>query len=161
MHNAQFNKNTVAEAKIFLRENWEEGINCPCCGQLVRKWRHSINSSIARTLIKMLLVETKTGNRWVHIMNQIGITTMYSIATYWDLIEPLEYPKIDSLLDDKKSSGMWFLTEKGKLFVKGFITIPKYVNVFDHKLVGTEGKEVFIQDCLGKKFSYNELMKGF
>lgn len=31
---------TLEEAKQFLRENWEEGADCPCCTQKVKLWKN-------------------------------------------------------------------------------------------------------------------------
>lgn len=141
---------TIAEAKKFLRDNFEKGVDCPACGQLVRRWKHSLNSSIARTLIQMY---NKGG--YVHIMNEIHLTTMYAIAAYWGLIEAKEHNITD---DNKKASGEWKLTPKGEAFVENRITIAKYCYVFDHMVDGFSKEQVDIEQSLGKKFDYKELI---
>lgn len=143
---------TLEEAKQFLRNNWEKGVECPCCTQHVRLWKHSINSAIARTLIAMY---RKNGTDWVHIMKDIHLTTMYGIAEFWELI----VPKTEND-EDKKSSGYWKLTERGRQFVTAQIIIPRYKWVFENKVRRTSTDYVGIGDCLGKKFNYRELMEG-
>ena len=45
------NIETVKEAKTFLRKNFDQGIDCPCCGQFVKKYKRKLNSSMAYALI--------------------------------------------------------------------------------------------------------------
>jgi hypothetical protein len=146
---------TLQEAKKELREGWEKGIECPCCTQLVRLWKHKLNSAIARTLISMYNISKGRNDEWVHIMNEIHITTMYGIAEFWGVIEPKDHQKFE---DDKRASGMWRLTEKGKKFVEGKILIPKYLFIFNNKVRRTSEETTSIKGCLGNKFSYSELM---
>lgn len=144
---------TVREVKEFLSANANGGCLCPCCHQLVRVWKHSINSSLARTLIRMYAIGGVQRD-YVHIMRDIHLSTMYGILRYWGLIEP----KDESALDDKKASGMWKLTETGASFVKRQTTVPKHILVYNDQVYKRSPDTVSIVECLGKKFSYAELM---
>lgn len=145
---------TILEGKEYLRDNWSEGVHCPCCKQYVRLWKHCINSAITRTLIDMQR-RHKKGQEWIHIMHDIGITTMYGIAEFWDLIEP--HPKCE---DGKRASGMWRLTSKGISFVDGFSDIPRYAYVFNNKVYDFSRDRIWVEESLGKKFNYQELLYG-
>lgn len=148
--------NTIEEAKEHLRANWEKGVQCPCCGQLVRRWKHSLNTSLARTLIEMHKIRVKENREFVHIMREIHLTTMYGILAYWKLIEPREHFITD---DHKKASGEWRLTEKGTDFVQMGVLLPKYVYIFNDKIDGFSEEQTNIKGCLGKKFNYEELIR--
>lgn len=148
---------TVAQAKQYLRDNWEEGIDCPCCGQFVKRYQYSLNVSIGLTLIKMYKLH-KQGVEWVHVNTQIKPTSggYFSLGKWWDLIEQ----RSKGPEDDKRVSGYWRLTKRGEQFVLGAIDVPKYVEVFDNKRLGFSSDLVQIKQCIGKKFSYSELMYG-
>ena len=63
---------------------------------------------------------------------------------------------------EKKTSGFWKPTKLGIDFVMNKAKIPKYVHVYNAKVVKTdETEKVSIVDCFGNKFNYEELMKKF
>jgi len=76
------------------------------------------------------------------------------IARHWGLIEAKE--NVD---DAKQTSGYWRLTQQGIYFVQGELTIPKYVRLYDNEALSFEGEHLTIQQCLGNKFNYTELME--
>jgi len=106
---------TIKQAKKYLRENWLEGVSCPCCSQFVKLWRHKVNSQIAKCLIQVYRISEREGREWVHILNEIKPSNrMYSLARHWELLKAKEFKKDE----DKKSNGFWKITPKGKEFVK-------------------------------------------
>lgn len=57
--------------------------------------------------------------------------------------------------------GCWSITSAGKEFVNRKRSVPKYVIVYNEKVIGYSGEEhpfVNIEDALGEKFNYGELM---
>ena len=151
---------TLQEAKEYLRENFTKGSNCPCCSQFVKLYKRKLASTPSRMLIKLNYL----GDGWHHVSKLVkGISLTgsndFSKLAYWQLIE--EKQNTD---EDKKTSGFWRITTKGVLFVENKIKIPSHVFIFNGKKmfsVGNRGfsdKTINIVDCLGKKFSYNELM---
>jgi len=148
---------TIQEAKQYLRSNFEKGIDCPCCGQLVKKYPYSLNVSIATTLIEIYKIH-KSGWDWIHVNTQIRPTSggYFSLARHWGLIIQKEVEETD----DKRGSGYWKLTDRGFDFVLSKITVPKYVYMFDGSVLGFSDTKTSISKALGKKFSYEELMHG-
>lgn len=147
---------TIQEAKAYLKENFEKGVNCPCCDQYVRIYRHRLNSQMAKCLIGMYRINYQQSREWVHVLNELKPSNrMYSLMRFWGLIVASEH---DDEFLDKKASGYWKITQKGKSFVQGSLEIPKYVFLFNNKKYGESDETVNIQDSLGKKFSYTELM---
>ena len=142
---------TLKEVKAYLRENVEEGVDCPACTQLVKLYKRKINSGMAVSLIKMY---RSAGLEWQHIPTTIPAKSREEgKLRYWGLVEEEMERR-----EDGGRAGWWRVTEKGRDFALGRITVPKYARVFDAKLFALEGEEVGIREALGDKFDYNELM---
>lgn len=154
---------TVEEAKKYLRAHWEEGVDCPACGQLVKKYRRKLNSGMARCLITMLRAEQDgyAEDGWIsvnRVLAQYRISAMateYSKLAGWGLIESR-----GDRTNAAKSAGMWRVTQDGQYFARRQLEVPKYVYVFDGRFLGTDGEPTDIVAALGSHFNYHELMKG-
>lgn len=150
---------TIAEAKQFLKENWEKGVDCPCCRRLVKLYRYKLNSGSARSLIIMYELEQEHHD-WVHVQHEfadrgLNANSMnYILLHWWGLI----VFKPDNDDPTKRASGYWRITDKGVKFVLGLIQVPSHVFIYNNKKWGASEEYVTIQDALGKKFDYRELM---
>lgn len=148
---------TLELEKARLTENREKGTHCNACGQFVKLYRRQIYATIARALIT---VYKSYGENSFHINDVIDPVANargdFQKIRFWGLVEnvPDETPTL------KKSSGRWKLTPKGIAFILSDTTIPKYVYLYDGQVKGFGGSEVTIRQCLGKEFSYYELMNG-
>lgn len=150
---------TVAEAKQFLRENWDEGVECPCCHQFVKRQKRILYSSMAYVLILIYKEQKKIGmDEWVNVhqlmRNQKINVPDYTKFKFWDFLEA----KIERRDDDSSRNGMWRITRKGVAFIKGQILAPKYFWVYNDKVFGASDQQVNIKEALGKKFDYMEMM---
>lgn len=156
-------ESTLREAKEWLRARLEKGEHCPCCGQLARWYVRKLYSSIAAALI--FFYKNFEHDKFTHKNELIAKAKLpwlsaalgggdFSKAALWGLIE--EKPKDES--DQGRTSGYWRLTKRGKDFICGKIKIQSHVRIYDGKVFGFTGDQVSITDCLGKKFSYAELM---
>ena len=145
------NSSTLEEAKKYLRDNFSEGVPCPCCTQLVKLYGYKINVGMVVVLIKMY----KFGKEWVHPLIDLKTNNGdYAKLRFWGLVEP----KSKEPTEDKKASGYWRITEEGKKFVEGNKLVKEKAFLFNNKCYGFKGKEITIIEALGKKFSYSELM---
>ena len=149
----------IESAKAHLRENFEKGTSCPCCGQFVKLYKRKLHATMARMLIGLYRADA---GEFLHIKQLIALTGMseftcgdFAKLTYWEFIE--QEPKPDEE-KDKRTSGRWKITAVGKKFVEGEISVPSHAKVFDSKFLGLAGDRVSIKHCLGEKFSYEELM---
>lgn len=153
---------TLKEAKAELRANWKKGIKCPCCGQWVKLYKRKLNSGMARVLIHIYHIDkTKTDDfHWIKITEEVlarganPATMEYSKLKYWDLLEERGDAGVDT-----KSAGYWRITKLGRDFVEGKVTLPRYVFIYDNKLLESSFEQTSIREALGDKFSYRELMK--
>ena len=149
---------TVVDAKRYLRDNWEKGTDCPCCGQLVKLYKRKLTSGMARALIS-LYKETKGDiHTYVHI-SRLGRLNGGEFAQLkrWGLIWDQE----SSDPDVQRTSGKWAITAKGVQFVTGLAAVPKYVYTYNMKTIGkSENQLTTISQALGNRFNYADLMAG-
>lgn len=148
---------TLEEAKQFLRENWEQGVNCPCCTQLVKLWKQKFHSGEAAWLIAFIQEYDKLGEEyltWKHVANVRKIHCGdYAKLKFWGLIEPAPNDN-----KEKKASGTWKPTQKARDFVNNQTKIAKYVFTYDTKARRFSPEKISIIEALGDKFNYEELM---
>lgn len=148
---------TLEEGKDFLRENFDKGCTCPCCGQFVKLYKRKLNSGMARNLTRIYL-ESKDG-KYIHVEDVLRKYKDHSghdwaLLRFWGLIEeiPNEMPSASN------SSGMWKITYKGKQFVRNQISIPKRVHLYNNKFFSFSKETTTIVGALGDKFDYQQLI---
>lgn len=148
---------TLQLAKNNMRQgmNTPTGVQCPCCGQLVKLYRRKIHASMVRPLIS-LYHHTCRGEEFVHYRKLDGAVGNpdYTKLAYWALIEPMP----NDIDPAKKDSGSWKLTDLGIVYVRGNIALPKYKWVFNGTVHETSTETASIHDAIGDKFDYAELM---
>jgi len=142
---------SVADAKKELAINFNEGMDCPCCGQLVKQYRRSISNQMAKSLIK--LYHLPIGFHHRRDFDEGFTCGDFAKLKYWNLIHPKENE--DS---EKKDSGVWRTTSAGMAFVRNTLKVSKYALIYNGDLRGYEGKLIDIEQALGLKFNYEELM---
>ena len=152
---------TLEEAKIWLRERFGDGAQCPCCNQLVKRYKRKLNSFMALSLIKFYHYSVARPEvEWLHIKDLVEIAAgggEFPRLRYWGLIEeqPGERP------DGGKHRGFWRITENGKSFVRGTLEVPKYIYLYNQEIVSSQGDDpgkTTVREALGSKFNYSELM---
>ncbi len=149
----------LQDARDYVKNNLDDGIICPCCNKYTRRYKRKFNSTMARSLL--WLVKTylnnkpynfidvpKDGPRWLVRSNQLAT------IRWWDLAQR----PINEDNPDLKHSGLWKPTEKGINFVFRRIRIPEVAVTYDGNLQELSGNLVSIEDTLGTKFSYAEIM---
>lgn len=145
---------TIEEAKQQLRDNWEQGLDCPCCGQFVKLYNRKLHTVMALMLIKLY----KLGEGYHHIRDFIVTptgTNDFSKLRYWGLVAEMPKDESDS---SKRTSGFWAVTTKGTDFVHGKQSVPSHVQLFNSKKYGFTGDQITIREALGNEFNYQELM---
>jgi len=153
---------TLEEAKQLLRDNWEQGIKCPCCGQWVKRYPYKLNSNAAVSLIWIYRLGLDEKDGWVHVQqrftevfNRNATAMSYIVLKHWGFIEP----KPNNLDPDKNASGYWRITTRGINFVLHGTKEPTHAHVYNNRAVGFAEEYADIKQALGVKFSYAELMQ--
>jgi hypothetical protein len=145
---------TVDEAKEWLRAHLDVGAKCPVCNQRAQMYRRTINAGMARSLISMHLLAPDGG--WVRITTQLDARSREEgKLRYWGLVAERPSSRRDGV-----RSGFWRVTDKGRRFVLGLESVPKYAHIYDDRFFRHSGPPITIHDALGKNFSYVELMSG-
>jgi hypothetical protein len=144
---------------IELKRKEKGGTDCPCCKQHVQEYPRPIHSGMARVLIAIYRADVPDGG-WLHIsiIGNHSWTGDYAKLRYWGLLE--SKPNQDPHIKEKKDSGLWRITEKGKKFARGEIKVRKTMIIFRAEVLEEKGELVSIHECLSKKFDYQELMWG-
>lgn len=156
---------TIQEEKQRLRDNFEKGTRCACCNQNVKLYPRSISNTVAMALIIFAREYDKQEELYIEIkkvMGKAGVLNYfrggdYAKLTCWGLIEAETGTTRE---DGNPRTGFYRLTDEGRAFAEGVITLPKYAMTYNGKVYKFKGKQVTITDCLGTKFNYNELMYG-
>lgn len=143
---------TLGAARAELRELVYEGATCPCCTQMAKVYPRIIYSTMARELIRCYRA---AGTDWFHVPTVIGHNGGDLLKTrHWGLMEE----ETDIRRDDGGRAGFWRITLLGESFILRELLVPKRAHVYNNRRLKLDGPDVTIVDCLGKKFSYNELM---
>lgn len=157
--------NTIDEAKSYLRDNFDEGAECPVCRQRVQRYHRQITSSMAFGLLTIYIYFLKhPEKRFVHVPTlahdqQVPLAIFggdFAKLRFWGLIES----KSGDRDDGSWRNGWWGITEKGYQFIQHKILVPKGLAIFNQKPLGLEGDYISIKDALGNKFNYDQLMVG-
>jgi hypothetical protein len=151
--------NTIAEAKHFLRANFEKGVDCPCCGQFVKLYKRKLNSGMAITILRIYNESIDDFGKWIPVKEFLRINKYknshdWTLLKHWGLLEEKEIVK-DS---EDNNSGFWKITPKGRQFVMNEINVPNKVHIYNNKVLGFSDDQTNIIDSLGKNFNYTELM---
>lgn len=149
--------NSIDDAKRHLREKFEKGTSCPCCGQFVKAYKRKLNSGMARTLIAIYRAH---GKEPVHVKNFLkdeGLQNNHdwTLLKFWGFMAP-EASKDTS----KRDSGIWRVTDLGEKFIKGNVPAESHKVFYNGKELPkmTLSDHIDIVQALGEHFDYKELM---
>lgn len=146
---------TVEEAKAWLRTRLEDGDHCPVCTQHAQVYRWSLYSTAVRALIGFYRLGGTVRFSHVNELKAMGLKGQgdASRLKHWGLAEEEKIRRPDG-----GRAGYWRVTDLGESFLQGRATIPKYVYVYDGKVLDTDGDPVTARQCLGNKFDLDILM---
>jgi hypothetical protein len=80
----------------------------------------------------------------------------WSKLRHWGLIES----KPDERADGSTRVGFYRITDLGRQFVEREVKVPKYAYIYAQTFMGLDLPYITIDEALGTKFSYDELMTG-
>ena len=159
---------TLSQAKQWLRERVINGEakECPCCTQLAKVYKRKLNSGMA----VILLVMHQAPRGWIHIQQYLAERTFqpnvkkalanreWAKLSYWGLLREATDDDKDLAFEGSKTTGYWMLTPAGEQFVLGQRAVPKHIHLFDGRMLGHSDESITIQQALGDKFDYQQLM---
>jgi hypothetical protein len=138
---------TIEHAKVWLRANMSEGVDCPACGRMVKMYRRNISGHMARALLAqyraagIAVVDT----RGIWPSSSTGGPNV-SLLRFWRLIEPGVEPRT------------WRVTDLGVDWLAGRATVPSHALLYDNRCFGLEGDPTRFVDVLDEPFDLAALM---
>ena len=151
------NDKLLSEARKEVMDALDDGIICPCCDKYVRQYKRKFNSTMARSLIWLVNTHRELSDGWVDVPylapRWLVQTNQLPTVRWWGLIE--RHPSTDSAT---KHSGLWRPTAAGIAFVNRESRIIASAITYNGNVTGFTGDEIDIEDALGEKFNYAEIM---
>lgn len=139
---------TITDAREHLNMNIEKGLPCPVCDQFCKLYNRKINTGMARWLLEVVI---KFGDSsWFDIKQTSARGGDYGKLRYWGIIEAGS--------ESRSQGGKWRITEQGISFAMGVMRMPRNVYVRNNEAKGFSEDTISIQEALGDKFDYDELM---
>ena len=137
----------------YFRDNVDEGVRCPCCGQFAKVYRRKLN----RTMVKALHTLQKAGGYgfFVHAQSFLSSNAFggdVGKLRHWGLVEELQERR-----DDGGRAGYWKVTQRGLAFLAGIMWVPKYAHLYDGRLLRHSGDNVSIAQ-VAVEFRLDDLM---
>jgi len=148
--------NGLEHARKYVRDQLEEGVECPVCKQMCRLYRRKLNSGLAAGLV-WLVAEWRRHRGWVDMPIRaprfiLRAGGQFSILAHWGLIE--QQINIETR---KRCAGKWRPTTDGALFADGVSLVPRYVLLYNNQVEGWSDEQIGVREALGDKFDYEEL----
>jgi hypothetical protein len=161
---------TLRQAQRVLADNLDHGTVCRCCGQYAKRYRRKLTSGLAYALIYINRGVVDGGpwmrGDWIHVENLFkagphhGLPAPrggdYAKLRFWGLLEKKAVRRDDG----SSRGGLWKVTAKGRNFLNHLSVEPSYAVVYNGICEGLGGKTINIEQALGRKFNYQELMRG-
>ena len=154
---------TVQQAKDWLRGRLSKGDQCPVCARFAKSYRRGLTAGMAVVLIQLhRSCSTRTARAQGGFV-EVAVDVMpqarklaggrdpggdWAKLRWWGLIEPQE-----------GNAGWWRITPEGRGFVSAGSRVKRFALVYDDRRLGLEGEPWTIHDALGKRFSYEDLLR--
>jgi hypothetical protein len=147
------------------REAWRkaiegEGAHCPTCDRWGRIYGRSINRTMANSIM-WLSVAVADEDGWVDIPSKaprwLVRSNQLPTLKWWGLVER----RYNDKNSKNKHSGMWRITDLGRAFVHGQVSIPKKVFTYNDIVQSVSPENIFIKDCFKLYFDYRDLMNSY
>ena len=134
---------SVADLQQYLEENPNKS---EAVSELLERLflvdKKSINRHMASVLLDMYTIDLAQPGKPVHINTELDNRAHDgSLLRYFGLILPVERPEGRTEKGSKGLSGFYVITEKGKQFVRGEITVPRSVVKRFGEPASVEGEE--------------------
>lgn len=172
---------TLEQAQQAFKQKLDNGSACECCGKFGKRYRRKLNGSMAASLVALVRLSNQTlieqaakwsatdsgpPTAWVHAdavgraLKKAGSKASYPHGemgklVHWGLIEA----RPGESDTGGRTSGYWRPTQHGIEFVNRTASVYRTVVLLDNVVEGFEGEEVKIDNVMGDRFDYRELME--
>lgn len=140
---------SLHDVRLIFAHALQGGAECPCCGRYAKVYHRRIYGAMVAFLVKLTAEYVANPGTCVNVRTVAQKTSLmggdYAKLLYWDLVERVD-------------EGNWIPTSKGIDFALDKIRVPKYVVLYNAKVLEFSEETVGVRESLGK-FDYDELMK--
>jgi hypothetical protein len=152
---------SLRSAKARLAQNLDDGMACPCCAQFAKRYRRGMTAEMTRALFALFhAAEGVMHDEWVDVRKMKNVRGGdYAKLRYFGLIEAKHDPE-KARERGTRTSGLWRVTKLGRDFIDARARVPSFVVVYDGNVVEKSSTGIDVRDALGKRFSYEKLMRG-
>lgn len=154
------NFTTIQEGKDYIRKNINGGVICACCEQVIRITKSTPTKKAISSLCN-LVMQFQKNQTPLHITKfYVDIKDRnFPWLVWWELVK-----RVDNIDETKRTSGIYYPTQKGIDFVFNKIKIHKYVNRLMGNIIGYDEPLIGIHDVLLNKkgeyfFNYSKFLK--
>jgi hypothetical protein len=151
---------TLSEARQAVQDNLTTGgMVCPCCGLKARAWRLSLHSGMIKWLIALYRETLRSGDKWIDVQTVNQASGMfggdYAKLRHWGFVEA----KAEQAPDEKRSIGLWRITNDGIGFLQGLAYVPRHIWTYNNAVIDQpeDSEIVFINDI--HPFDFKKLME--
>jgi len=113
---------------------------CPLCGGSTRRQKHSMSKVLINGLKEFAQILDARGET----EDKLSLAQLSRSA--WDNFQKLKHWGLVRKKNPKGKSGIWILTEKGRDFLSGDISVPRIVTTFHDIVVEESPDEIKILD---------------
>lgn len=106
---------------------------CEHCGASMQEYRHSLNLGLLEGLLRLYKAAKPVNLR--DLLLTRSQWDNFQKLRYWDLVQKHREGGIEK-------GGIWEITERGRDFVLGRVTVPRQVRTYRGERVGFEGDQV-------------------
>lgn len=156
---------TIEQIRVYMRANWSDGVECPCCSQKVKLYRRTVNRGMAEVLVA---IARETVRRRISSDHRPYINVErdlirgnealqgardWATLRFWNLVEPLG----DG--GTRRAAGEWRITVGGLWIVShpDRALLPEWIEVFNNRPRGQSDKKRSLCDALQRPFRWEEV----
>lgn len=141
---------------LTTKNDADKGFTCPCCGSFVKRYKRMLNSNMALVLIHLYCSGIKD---YIHVEQFLNYKNLprsgdFHKLVLWGLLDK----KTTKREDGSGRNGYYKINQKSIDFILGLTKVQKKAIINNGVFEGLEGEFITIQDALGSKFNYAELM---
>lgn len=123
------------------------GTTCPCCDQHVEEYTRNLRPSSASWLLALYVAsEIKEWNHSQDISRLVDYRSggEFSIMKWWRFIASEAGGE-----NKRETNGLWRITQTGRQFCRGILSVSKTVRLYNDTLLGFEGPSIDMLSALG------------
>lgn len=146
---------SLGEAIQWLGRRAPEGVDCPACA----RWTQVYTWSLRDTWVEILKQVAADPDEWVMLAKYAKKKVQNAaLLRHWGLIERSAGRREDGY----RSTGYYRLTDLGRRFLRGEVSVPRQITTFDGECLGyvDENDRVYVHEVLGYRFDFDSFMRG-